>query len=283
MYVSKVYKYDNDKSPIPLNFKLDGTYENQLNSIKMKLDDMPIKANIEIGKIEREYEDVRHIIMDKYNGQNISNGSMKLIEILYTFKNLISKERDIISFHNAELPGGFITGLNHFLFTENKSKINWKWYANSLVGYPGFDDYYKLCGYNKNNWMMDENNDGDLCNYVSIKNAINKFLGLCPNGCDLYTSDLGTNEMTYFLFQEETLFKPQFCQLLMAIDILNINGNLIFKQYTFFELSTIKMLYYISKFFKEFLICKPLTSRSGNSENYGIFIGFKGINNDVKN
>ena len=286
MYVSKKYKNNNKfqylkygKYNIEKYYQEIPIIQKKLDDAKSKMDLLPSNVNTLIGKVRREYANVRYILMEKFNGHNISIGSMKFIEILYQYPELTNQKNKIISFHNSELPGGFITGMNHFMKTERKN-IEWEWYGNSLIGDAAFTDEYSLYRLNKEKWMMDENNDGDMTNYKSITYSINKFKNIIPEGCDLYTSDLGIPGKYAYLYQEKSEYRPNIGQLIFALNIINKNGNMIFKNYTFLGLNTMFMFYLAAQYFETFEICKPLTSREGNSECYIVCLGFKGKPND---
>ena len=71
-----------------------------------------------------------------------------------------------------------------------------------------------------------------------------------------------------------------FAEMLMAFNIQKIGGIFVIKVFDLFNPITIKILYIIYKYYDEFNIYKPKTSRPANSEKYIIARGFKGINKE---
>lgn len=74
--------------------------------------------------------------------------------------------------------------------------------------------------------------------------------------------------------QEEFVSKLQLAELIVSLAILADNGSMVIKMFTFFETSSISMLYILNCCFRELHIFKPATSKEGNSEVYVIGLGF---------
>ena len=240
------------------------------------------------AKHSRYYTQTRFTVMEKFGAQNVSNGSLKFIEIMFKFKDILFKTNDTINdfvtFHNAELPGGFITAINYFIKTQTNIK-KWKWYGNSLISQiHGFSDDYGLYSLNKNNWMMDSKCNGDVSLIETLNYIKDKMNKLCPNGVDLYTSDLGNEGGMDYNAQESFQYLPNLGQVLLAYMLLKKGGNMVIKQFNMRNIGTISLIYTIANYFDKLIFCKPLTSRPGNSEIYIIGVGFKGydyISSDI--
>lgn len=75
--------------------------------------------------------------------------------------------------------------------------------------------------------------------------------------------------------QEEFVSKLHSAEVIVGLSILADGGSLLVKMFTFFESSSIAMLYILNCCFDELHVFKPATSKEGNSEVYVIGIGFK--------
>lgn len=64
-------------------------------------------------------------------------------------------------------------------------------------------------------------------------------------------------------------------EFIVSLAILSDGGSMLIKMFTFFESSSIAMLYILSCCFEELHIFKPATSKEGNSEVYVIGLGYK--------
>jgi hypothetical protein len=229
------------------------------------------------------------------NNYYVSNAWVKCYEMLGHF-DLINFDEDFTLFDNAAFPGSFILSVHHYYHTRprtaarttrtaatDKSLRPFKWYASSLLG-PNFqtntelEDEYKLYKKYKNNWMMNESNNGDVLVY---ENQID-FYNRLHNKINLYTSDLGFDSSSDYNNQELLQSYGNVGQILTGLLVLKKGGNFITKQFTFFEPITISIMYIASLYFDEFYICKPYSSREANSETYLIGKGFKGSNIEDK-
>jgi hypothetical protein len=240
------------------------------------------------------------------NNYYVSNAWVKCYEMLGHF-DLINFDEDFTLFDNAAFPGSFILSVHHYYHTRPRTAARtavtrtaitaatrtagtaaaadrpFKWYASSLLG-PNFqtntelEDEYKLYKKYKNNWMMNESNNGDVLVY---ENQID-FYNRLHNKINLYTSDLGFDSSSDYNNQELLQSYGNVGQILTGLLVLKKGGNFITKQFTFFEPITISIMYIASLYFDEFYICKPYSSREANSETYLIGKGFKGSNIEDK-
>lgn len=64
-------------------------------------------------------------------------------------------------------------------------------------------------------------------------------------------------------------------EFIASLAILSDNGSILLKMFTFYETSSIAMLYVLSCCFQDLHIFKPATSKEGNSEVYVIGTGYK--------
>lgn len=74
--------------------------------------------------------------------------------------------------------------------------------------------------------------------------------------------------------QENKVFKLQFAEVVAALQILSTGGTFVLKMFTFFELTTVSLLYFLINVFDQVDIFKPAASKQGNSEVYVICSGY---------
>lgn len=75
--------------------------------------------------------------------------------------------------------------------------------------------------------------------------------------------------------QEEIVAPLHYAEFVTSLAILADGGTMLIKMFTFYELSSLGLLYVLSCCFKSLHVFKPLTSKEGNSECYVIGIGYK--------
>lgn len=220
---------------------------------------------------------VRLIITSKYNAQNVSNSWLKMYEIMSYYKLLDDRSR--YYFANCEMPGSFIMAFNHYNSTMLNSKV--EWYASSILSSDQtnnyFGDRYMLLSNYPSRWLMSNTNNGDTTSMSNIVDISIKLLQRTNNRLvDLYTSDGGLDVSSDYNNQEVLGFKLLIGQVVMGLHTLASNGNLVIKMFTYFEPLSLSLLYILSSIFNELNICKPMSSRSTNSEVYVVCKGYNG-------
>ncbi len=171
--------------------------------------------------------------------------------------------------------------------------MKFDWRASSLL--PGsncvaMNDIYGLYRNNRDKWLMSYElneygyeNNGDV---TSLSNILDFERRIGPvsavGGIDLYNHDAGFCISNDYNNQESTNALAHLGCALAGFLTLRPGGSFIGKQYTCFEPFTWNLLIIYASMFREFHICKPLTSRPGNSEIYLVGKGFLGIRNDVR-
>lgn len=216
------------------------------------------------------------------NTVNVSNAWLKCFELIMAY-GLIDNIADIhkrsfLHFDNAAFPGSFVVSTHHLVYTLfEKFAGKYIWRASSLLNANDqnsapLEDKYGLYANFRNNWLMHENNNGD----VLIENNQIDFCKQLGNKVDLYTSDLGFDVSSDYNNQELIQLPANIGQILTGLLTLKKGGSFITKQYTTFEPATVSIMYAVSTFFDEFYLCKPYTSRMANSETYLVGKGFRG-------
>lgn len=218
------------------------------------------------------------IIAKICNTINVTNAWLKCYEMINHF-NLIPDDTDgeFYHFDNAAFPGSFIISVYHYIYTLKKRIIsNYNWVGSSLIvanqdDADPLEDKYQLYKNYPDNWIMNENFDGD----VTVEKNQEYIYKKLENKIDLYTSDLGFDVSSDYTNQELLQCPANIGQIISGLLVLKKGGNFITKQYTFFETVTVNVIYLVSQLFDEFYICKPVTSREANSEIYLVGKGFK--------
>lgn len=278
--------------------------KDELNKYKSFMNNIDIKKYEKFNNNMDIYIGLKKYITNNLNGQAVSNAWLKMWEILTFYK--ILKKNDLV-FCNAELPGAFISAINHFAqCNKNFPNMSMRWLACSYMNEQmnkdnsKLGDYYGIYSKNKEKWLMSEiykknskyltmlYNEktlkdynktyliGDLTDSFDIA-TISKLITI-EGGANLYTSDAGLDLGGDYENQEEISLKLNYGQILCGLDCIKIGGNLITKQFTCLTLFNQSLINLLSLIFTEFYICKPLTSRPTNSEIYLIGINYKGCN-----
>lgn len=242
---------------------------NELNKTKDLLNEIPLEDFYMLSKMHNPYYKLSIQLKNNFNIQFVTNAVLKMYELISQF-NLIKqfKNKNINVFCNAELPGGFIIAINHYIKTYYPDKkLNWA--ASSFIGSEtALDDKYNIYKCNKNNWLMDDNMNGDITKIENINIIIEKIYNRFPNGVNLYTSDIGIDVSSDFNNQEIQTLELNYYQILCGLLTLNKNGSMVIKQFTFFTPFNISILNLLTALFKKVYITKPETSKKINSEIY---------------
>ncbi len=224
----------------------------------------------------------KNIVASIGNTLNVSNAWLKCFELILHYDLIGSIEapdkKTFLHFDNAAFPGSFVISTHHLvhtLYCKVASKYDWR--ASSLLNAneqntAPLEDKYGLYDTYRTHWMMHENNNGD----VLLESNQTDFCRQLGGKVDLYTSDLGFDVSSDYNNQELIQLPANIGQILTGLLTLKKGGSFITKQYTTFEPATVSVMYATSKFFEEFYLCKPYTSRMANSETYLVGKGFKG-------
>lgn len=93
---------------------------------------------------------------------------------------------------------------------------------------------------------------------------------------EFYSHDAGIDVSGDYNKQEEQNARLHFGCFIAALLTLAKGGNVVAKQYSFFETFTWNLIIIYADLFEKFYVVKPKTSRGTNSETYLVGIGFKG-------
>lgn len=237
---------------------------------------------------------VPHIKKPVSKYRPLSRSYFKMVEIIHQFE-LISlakyKSRPIKTFHLAEGPGGFIEAVVNL-----RRNINTNTYAKTTNRFGGlepadtvdiyygmtldYDEKTNVYGWKKSEHFLETNpsvviekgadQTGNLLNLCNLEYCHKKYGGTI----DFITADGGFDFSSNFNGQELSVANLLFAQVAYALFMQKYGGAFVLKLFDCFHKHTIDIIYLLSSFYKQVYICKPQTSRSGNSEKYIVCKGF---------
>ena len=195
----------------------------------------------------------------------LSRSFYKLIEIINVF-NLLNnfKFLNIISFHLAEGPGGFIQALS-YLRENKKDKYIGMTLINEDINTPGWKKSQKFLNKNKKIFIEKGfDKTGNLYNSKNFKYCYNKY----KNKINFITADGGFDFTSNYHNQEIIALRLIITQIFYALIMQNKSGIFVLKIFDIFTKATCDIIYLLSCFYSKVSIYKPDTSRSANSEKY---------------
>jgi len=235
---------------------------------------------------------------------NLSNGFVKLWEILHMFK-LMDKtthtqhsqpaSQNMNVFHIAEAPGQMVMCAKYYAEKKLPNITNYEWRANSLNPYnfniktkfAGLRDDYRLIKTNPQKWLWGADNTGDITRVNNIK-SFKKYIDTKwlkeGSTLDLIIGDGGLSADTNPAY---VLQKLDLAQVITVIACSSIGGSCVIKHFTSYMINkpetleatsffiSFMYLYYIA--FEEVNLFKPYTSDATSGEFYVICKRFKGI------
>lgn len=245
----------------------------KLNSAKNLIDD--IFAEESTKKLWGQFDPFKKeksIICKIGNTYNVTNAWIKCYEII-TYYDLINTQ-ECMHFDNAAFPGSFMISAHHYAKTMTNTKYDWV--ASSLLEASDdtttpLQDKYQLFKRHPDKWLIDDSHNGD----VLLRSNQQWFQNKLNHGIDLYTSDLGFDVSSDYNNQESIQCLANMGQIISGLITLKPGGDLVTKQYTFFESITVSVMFALSQMFNELYVCKPYSSRLSNSETYIVGKGLK--------
>ena len=280
---------ENTLKTIDLTFKL---HQDLLKELKLK--DIPKIVKYASEDFTRG---IRGFLDSRFKDLpiNLSNGFVKLWEILHMFKLMDTSKQNMNVFHIAEAPGQMVMCAKYYAEKKHPNITNYEWRANSLNPYnydsktkfAGLRDDYRLIKTNPQKWLWGSDNTGDITRVNNIKSFI-KYIDTkwLKQGAtlDLIIGDGGLSADTNSAY---VLQKLDLAQVITVIACSSIGGSCVIKHFTSYMINkpetleatsffiSFMYLYYIA--FEEVNLFKPYTSDATSGEFYVICKGFKGI------
>lgn len=219
----------------------------------------------------------------------LSRAFYKMWEILMYFD--IASKKDLNYAALAEGPGSFLQAVLKFrekynydlkkdkyfgvtIHPENGNNIEM---GKQFLGhydklYPELINVHKTYPLETANKYKGKTN-GDITNVKTIS-IFKKEISKSKKYADLVTADGGFN-WDDENFQEQEAYQLILGELIAAVRVQNLKGTFVLKLFETFTMTSLKLIYLVSSFYDESYICKPLFSRSSNSEKYLVCKGFK--------
>lgn len=276
-YVIKSNKLSNDE----FNFNYNPSLARYLTEIKQKMNNKEKEWDI-YKKYTNTYEYIHTAITHKKKSVSkykpLSRSYFKMIELIQQFDlcsfNHGSKYgANINSFHLAEGPGGFIEAT-----VNSRCNPSDRYIGMTLID-TAFDS--RIPSWKKSDVFLSSNSTtvsietgadgtGNLMSVDNFDYCTKKYGGQM----DFITADGGFDFSNCFDDQETKILPLIFAQTCFALSMQSRGGNFVLKIFDIFHAATIDVLYLLSCAYAETYVCKPVTSRSGNSERYIVCKGF---------
>lgn len=273
----------------------------RLNSVKSRLDHIDLGLWGTHTNFTSRTSFVVRALRESVDGEMITTAWAKMYELLSDYPLLPTKIDTIRTAHLCEAPGAFICATNHFIRTK-MPQVSWDWFGVSLNPYHEANDagamldddafiaqtyehWYIICCLlfiSLLNTCIREfgfDNTGNIMHQDNIRAYWARARAL--GEVHLVTGD-GSVDSLHDPNEQESMTAPiHFAELVSALGILAKGGNMVLKMFTYFEHSSVDISFLAAMHFDEVHICKPATSKAGNSETYLVGTGFKGVSSEM--
>ncbi len=241
-------------------------------------------------------DDIGHLSNAFFTKNNrpeiISRGFYKLWEILMARDLIDDNNKNFVSLHLAEGPGGFVQSTMYYrdLFSKNSKNDEYNTLTLNKTDeknhIPDMDEnFVKFCEKEKPPRLVQHKNaqtGGDLFDPQTLTmNLVNMTGGEMKNKADFITAD-GGYEWGSENTQEQEAFRLIFAQIVAGIMNQKKDGNFVIKFFESMTNTTVKFISILSQFYEKIEIFKPLMTRSYNPEKYLICQNFKYDEKDTK-
>ena len=203
------------------HFKTLQCLRRDLNIQKDRFGKIPVPVRRKISYATDFYRHLFKYLIFQHDAQLVTHAWLKMYEMLsWCHSNnlfLLPSTSDcskLTIFCNAELPGGFIGALNHFVPTI--LKCEWEWLACSLRS-SGLRDSFGISHRYPERWLQNQHMDGDVTKIKNISVIRERVLNKFANGVLLYTSDAGCDVSQDFNAQEEIMSAIHLGQVLLGL------------------------------------------------------------------
>ncbi len=206
-----------------------------------------------------------------------TNATLKMLEVLAVegFPDVPGEGEPgaLSSFHNAEMPGGFVAAL--LVAAREAGRPAPDWYACSYDATAAGDgkilgDTFGMGAWARERWLQlaVPGLTGDLRTAAGVARVADELRARVPAGVALYTSDAGTDVTDDYSRQEEANLALNYGQVLCGLLCLRPGGSLLTKQYSWRLPATRRLIARLLPLFGTLSIVKPATSKAANGEVY---------------
>ncbi|KAF0309600.1 Cap-specific mRNA (nucleoside-2'-O-)-methyltransferase 2 [Amphibalanus amphitrite] len=146
----------------------------------------------------------------------------------------------------------------------------WEWRATTLNPYYEGNALSRMISDNRfilptlDRWEFGADDTGDLL----VPANAERLVASAGPGVNLVTADGSVDCQGQPAEQESVVSDLHTCEVLCALRTLQPGGTLVIKMFTFFEASSVCLLYVLNCCFDEVSVVKPSCSKAGNSEVY---------------
>ncbi|KAJ6632667.1 Cap-specific mRNA (nucleoside-2'-O-)-methyltransferase 2 [Pseudolycoriella hygida] len=255
--------------------------KDELNRTKDKLNDYPLNTWSRFTAKRDPSSAIAWFLRNDVKAEFVTKAWCKFYECLGAYPIArVKNGTEFNSVHLCEAPGAFVAALNHYLKL-NHPETTFKWCATTLNPYyegNSFDNAVlddRLIIRTFDNWEFGADFTGDITNRRNVE----KLVARCKRmgKVDLVTADGSVDCMDDPHDQENITNYIHFAEVAAALQILDIGGCFVLKMFTFFELTTVGLLYFLNIVFDKIDVFKPATSKQGNSEVYVICNGYQRV------
>nr|XP_018906543.1 PREDICTED: cap-specific mRNA (nucleoside-2'-O-)-methyltransferase 2 [Bemisia tabaci] len=253
------------------------------NNVRSKLNNVFLKSWHQHTELCNPAQRIFYTLQKEYQPEFLSQAWMKFYELLSSYPLIPDKAVEggrLGSVHLCEAPGGFISALNHYL--QSNHNIKWNWLANSLNPYYEGNSLFSMVSDDRlvkhalENWCFGIDYSGDILSKTNAASIIEDFKKKTENPILLVTADGGI-DCQNDPKEQELHISPLICaEIILAMQVLSPGGSLVIKMFTLFECESVCALYLLRCSFESLHVCKPISSKGGNSEVYVVCCGYKG-------
>uniref|UniRef100_A0A3B3ZEF6 Cap-specific mRNA (nucleoside-2'-O-)-methyltransferase 2 n=1 Tax=Periophthalmus magnuspinnatus TaxID=409849 RepID=A0A3B3ZEF6_9GOBI len=270
------------KYPASVHSNLE-TLKTSLNAVKNQLSDKNVQVWHQHTNSTNRAGKVMNAVRSVANAEICTQAWCKFYEILGTFDLIpgqVLQNGELNTVHLCEAPGAFISALNHYIKTSEKTRyVDWSWAANTLNPYHEAngggttiaDD--RLIANTLPWWFFGSDNTGN----IMIQQHLLELQAFVANmsRVDLVTADGSFDCQENPDEQEALVASLHYCEVTAALLLLTPGGSFVLKMFTLYEHSSVCLLYLLSCCFHSVHVFKPATSKAGNSEVYVVCLNFE--------
>ncbi|KAJ4459297.1 putative NADPH:adrenodoxin oxidoreductase [Paratrimastix pyriformis] len=204
----------------------------------------------------------------------------KMMELIVGMDLFKGAPQALATAHLCEAPGAFICATNHYIQSKlpPKQAASWEWTGLTLNPYHEGGDLHAMIDDDafilttQPHWYFGADNTGNIMHPDNVRGLWARVGGRAW----LVTADGSVDCQDDPNAQESSVAPLHFCEAVAALGCLAPGGNFVLKMFTLFEQETAALLYMLWLLFARLEVCKPETSKPGNSEVYVVAKGFRG-------